>query len=135
MSSVCSAMAIVPLANRCHYDILNVIVDGEVNSWLLHHLNFLLGNSIIIAYHLLNICLVTTIWSIGTSHVVVRIVMRITLLLVRWLLLTSSCLLRVSSVLATLHPPSGTILLNKWLIYPDQLIYEIVDSLLVVLHG
>lgn len=84
-----------------------------------------------------------TTWTVGTSYIVVRVVMRVILLLLttwRLLLLLPVCslpsLLRVRSVFARLHAPidsRSNILLNEWLVHSDQLIDEIIYSLLVIL--
>jgi hypothetical protein len=102
LSSMCSAVPVVSLANWSNYNILHIIINRKINRWLLHHLDLFLSNSIVISNHLLDVGLVTTIRAVGTRHIVVRVVMRVLLLLHGRLLASSSSFLGMSSVFARL---------------------------------
>lgn len=125
LSSMCSTVPIVPLSNRCDNHILNIVIDGQINGWFLHHFHLLVGSISVISNHLFDVCLVAL--AVGTSCIVVGSVMRVILLLSRSL---GTCLLRVSSVLPRLHSVVGP--LDQGLVDSNQLVYQVVHSLLVV---
>ena len=102
LTSMSSTVTIVSLPNRSNDHILNIVVDGKINSWFLHHFNFLVGCIIVIANHLLNILLMTL--SIGSCCIIIGTMVRVILLLCWVLSLCPTSLLRVSSIFARLHP-------------------------------
>ena len=75
--------SIVALAHWSHDNVLDIVINGQVNCWLLHHLYFFVCSLIVVTYHLFDIILMALACSIAACAMM-RVSRLLALALLHW---------------------------------------------------
>jgi len=146
-------ISVLSIADWCNDYILDIVVDRKVNCWLLHF-NFLLSTSDIAAYSLFACWLlpvlttdeVSYIW--GMMRVLMKVICSLSSLIMNLLLIlilrmvtlsisVSTSFLRVCSIftrsyISIASSCSVSLSGNKRPIHSDELVNEVIDTLLIL---